>query len=178
VYFDDGAGGQMVIGNIFYRAAGGSFGAVFSHGGHDNTVRNCIFIDCPLALGSAPWNDKLWKEWLSGPLWQGKLLSEVNITLPPYVDRYPELKGFMEFDGQPRRNHAEANLIVNCRRVQTGNWDVTNSIVMETDPGFVDAAKLDFRLRKGTEVNRKIPALGDIPFDQIGLERQGAKARH
>jgi hypothetical protein len=31
VYFDDGAGGQTVFGNVFYRAAGGSFGAVFSH---------------------------------------------------------------------------------------------------------------------------------------------------
>jgi len=171
VYFDDGAGGQTVLGNIFYRAAGGSFGAVFSHGGHDNTVRNCIFIECPLAFGSAPWKDSSWKEWLSGALWQEKLLKEIDITKPPYADRYPELKRFMEFNGEPRRNHARANLIVNCRAVQTGNWDVTDSFVTDTDPGFVNAAKLDFQLRDGSTAFAKIPGFEKIPFNQIGLQR-------
>ena len=171
VYFDDGAGGQTVFGNVFYRAAGGSFGAVFSHGGHDNLVRNCIFIECPLALGSAPWKDNLWKEWLTGALWQEKLLKDVDITKPPYADQYPELKGFMEFAGEPRRNRATANLIVNCRAVQTGNWDVTESFVTDADPGFVDAAKLDFRLRDDAAVFGKMAGFGKIPFAQIGLQR-------
>ncbi len=171
VYFDDGAGGQTVFGNIFYRAAGGSFGAVFSHGGHDNSVRNCIFIDCPLALGSAPWNDKLWQENLTGELWQEKLLKDVDITKPPYFDRYPELQGFMAFAGESRRNHARANLIVNCRAVQTGNWDVTDGFVTDTDPGFVNAAKLDFRLRDDSAAVARIPGFEKIPFEQIGLQR-------
>jgi hypothetical protein len=172
VYFDDGAGGQTVFGNIFYRAAGGSFGAVFSHGGHGNTVRNCIFIECPLALGSAPWNDNSWKEWLTGELWQEKLLKDVDITKPPYADRYPELKGFMEFAGEPRRNYASANLIVNCRAVQTGNWDVSDSFVTDTDPGFVNAAKLDFQLRDDAAAFAKIPRFEKIPFERIGLQSQ------
>jgi hypothetical protein len=169
VYFDDGAGGQTVFGNVFYRAAGGSFGAVFSHGGHDNFVRNCIFIECPLALGSAPWSDKSWKEWLDGALWQQALLKDVDITNGPYLDHYPELRGLMDSAGQPRRNHASANLLVNCRKVQTGNWDVTDSFVTETDPGFVNPAKLDFRLRKDSVVFTKIPGFERIPFEQIGL---------
>ena len=177
VYFDDGAGGQTVFGNIFYRAAGGSFGAVFSHGGHDNTVRNCIFIECSLALGSAPWKDDLWKEWLTGPLWQEKLLKDVDVTKPPFADHYPELKGFMEFAGQPRRNHARANLIVNCRSVQTGNWEVTDSFVTDTDPGFVNSGKLDFRLRADSAVFAKIPGFEKIPFEQIGLQRPRAGSR-
>ena len=171
VYFDDGTGGQTVFGNIFYRAAGGSFGAVFSHGGHDNTVRNCIFIECPLALGSAPWTDNSWKEWLTGALWQDKLLKDVDITKPPYTDRYPALKGFLEFAGEPRRNYANANLIVNCRAVQTGNWDVTNSFVTDADPGFVNSAKLDFQLRDDSPVFEKLPGFERIPFEQIGLQR-------
>jgi hypothetical protein len=171
VYFDDGAGGQKVFGNVFYRAAGGSFGAVFSHGGHDNFVRNCIFIECPLALGSAPWSDKSWKEWLDGALWQQALLKDVDITKGPYLDHYPDLRGFMDSAGQPRRNHASANLIVNCRKVQTGNWDVTDSFVTQTDPGFVNPAKLDLRLRKDSVVFTKIPGFERIPFEQIGLQR-------
>ncbi|MCC6142978.1 MAG: right-handed parallel beta-helix repeat-containing protein, partial [Candidatus Hydrogenedentes bacterium] len=56
VYFDDGTGGQQVYGNVFYKAAGGNFGAVFIHGGHDNLVTNNIFIDCSRAIGAAPWS--------------------------------------------------------------------------------------------------------------------------
>jgi len=173
VYFDDGAGGQTVFGNVFYRAAGGSFGAVFSHGGHDNVVRNCIFIECPLALGSAPWADKMWKEWLTGPLWQKVLLEDVDISKPPYRDRYPDLKGFLDFAGEPRRNHASGNVVVNCRAVRTGNWDVQNTFVTETDPGFVNAAKLKFQLRGSSTVFTNVPGFERIPFEQIGPRRAG-----
>lgn len=171
VYFDDGAGGQTVFGNVFYRAAGGSFGAVFSHGGHDNTVRNCIFIECPLAFGSAPWDDKSWREYLTGSLWQEKLLKDVDITRPPYTERYPELKGFLNYAGKSRRNHARANLVVNCRKVSTGNWDVTDGLVTDVDPGFVSAAKQNFRLREDSPVFTKIPGFEKIPFEKIGLQR-------
>lgn len=171
VYFDDGAGGQTVFGNIFYRAAGGSFGAVFSHGGHQNCVRNCVFIECPLALGSAPWPDAHWRDWLTGSLWQDKLRREVDITQPTYLDRYPELHGFLDFTGAPRRNYASANLIVKCAKVQSGNWEVSDSYVTETDPGFVDAAQLDFRLRNPAAIRAHIADFAEIPFDRIGLQK-------
>ncbi|MHC4672308.1 MAG: right-handed parallel beta-helix repeat-containing protein [Planctomycetota bacterium] len=54
VYFDDGAGGQTVFGNVFYRAASGNFGAVFIHGGHDNIVDNNVFIECKQAIAAFP----------------------------------------------------------------------------------------------------------------------------
>ena len=53
VYFDDGDGGDTVFGNIFVRCGypgKGSFGTVFSHGGHDNIAENNLFIDCQRAL--------------------------------------------------------------------------------------------------------------------------------
>ena len=37
------------------------------------------------------------------------------------------------------------------------------------DPGFVDADKLDFRLREDSTVYRKIPGFRRIPFAKIGL---------
>lgn len=136
------------------------------------TVRNCIFIECPLALGSAPWNDSMWQEYLTGALWQEKLPKEVDITRPPYSQRYPELRDFLDFAGEPRRNHASANLIVNCGRVQTGNWDVTHSLVTNQDPGFRNSAKLDFRLRADSAAFTEMPGFERIPFEQIGLQRQ------
>lgn len=177
VYFDDGAGGQTVFGNVFYRAAGGSFGAVFSHGGHDNIVRNCVFIDCPLALGSSPWPDAHWREWLEGELWQTKLRRDVDITQPPFADRYPEARRLLEFDGAPRRNYATDNVIVNCDAVQTGNWELRDNLVTDQDPGFVDAQQLNFQLRRDASVFKKLPGFEPIPFAEIGLQRGGRTRR-
>ena len=111
------------------------------------------------------------------PLEQSKLLKDVDITRPPYLERYPGLKDFMAFAGEPRRNHASANLIMNCKAVQTGNWDVTDSCVTATDPGFVNAAKLDFQLRDDAVVVAKIPGFEKIPFAQIGLQRDEFRRR-
>ena len=52
VYFDDGDGGDLVLGNVFVRCGEpgrGSFGTVFSHGGHDIRAENNIFVDCKRA---------------------------------------------------------------------------------------------------------------------------------
>ena len=131
IYFDDGDGGDIVFGNVFLRCGDpgrGSFGTVFSHGGHDNLAENNIFIDCKRALGSAPWPDALWKDAISGGqdcFWPDKLLKEVDITKPPYTTRYPELIGFM--DAQPaakRVNRAVRNVLVACAEVKSGNWQV------------------------------------------------------
>ena len=83
----------------------------------------------------------------------------------------------MDFSGERRRNRARANLIVNCRKVQTGNWDVTDGFVTDTDPGFVNAARMDFRLRSDSAAFAKIPAFENIPFEQIGLQRDEFRRR-
>jgi hypothetical protein len=171
VYFDDGAGGQTVYGNVFLRAAGGSFGAVFVHGGHDNRVVNNIFIDCKAAMRQVRWADKGWREWLDGELWQDRLLKEVDITKPPYSERYPELKGFLEFNGEPRMNHSERNLVVRCPMLLDGDWDQRDNYATDSDPGFVDAAGMNFALKEDSEVFKKIPGFEKIPFGEIGLVR-------
>jgi hypothetical protein len=171
VYFDDGAGGQTVYGNVFYRAAGGSFGAVFVHAGHDNNVTNNVFVECKRAIRQVPWVDTSWKEWLDGDLWQGRLLKEVDITQPPFLTRYPELAGFMESDKRPRLNHASRNVAVQCGPFIEGAWEEENNFITETDPGFVNAAALDFQLRDDSEVFQKVPGFERIPFEQIGLVR-------
>ena len=99
VYFDDGDGGDTVFGNVFVRCGEpgkGSFGTVFSHGGHDNRAENNIFVDCKRALGSAPWDDARWRDALKGGqdcFFIEKLRQEVDITKPPYTTHYPELVG-------------------------------------------------------------------------------------
>lgn len=177
IYFDDGDGGDMVFGNIFLRCGHvvrNNFGAIFSHGGHGIFAENNLFIDCPRALGSSPWNDQHWKEMLEGNDWQNKLLKEVNITTAPYTNHYPALIGFM--DGQPqadRISYPNNNVFVRCRLPNTGNW--TNapgkSLNLTNDPGFVDFAGGNLKLRPDSIVFKRLPDFQPIPFDKIGIEK-------
>lgn len=178
VYFDDGDGGDTVFGNVFFRCGDpgrGSFGTVFSHGGHDNFAENNVFVDCKRALGSAPWDDARWKRAIEGGedcQWQDRLLKEVDITKPPYTIRYPGLVGFMNpRPGQPRINRAVRNVLVSCADVRSGNWQVGSEVnwITDRDPGFVNPAAGDFRLRPDAEVFARLPGFKPIPFNKIGL---------
>jgi len=175
VYFDDGDGGDTVFGNIFLRCGepgGGSFGTVFSHGGHDLLAENNIFVECRRALGSSPWNFKRWKTMIDGALWRKRLLQEVDITKPPYTARYPGLVGFMDpKPDQPRVSRARRNVFVMCADVKSGNWQVDprENWTTDRDPGFVDMARGDFSLRPESEVYRRLPGFKPIPFRRIGL---------
>ncbi len=160
ICFDDGDGGDMVFGNVFYRCGHpgrGSFGTVFSHGGHDNRAENNVFIECKRALGSAPWGDRLWKETIAGGHdchWPKLLLRDVDITQPPYTTHYPELVGFMQPQpGQTRVNRAKNNVLFRCGEVSNGNWKsaAEESWVTDADPGFEDVLRGDFRFRDDAE---------------------------
>jgi hypothetical protein len=170
IYFDDGDGGQTVFGNVFYKAAGGNFGAVFIHGGHDNVVDNNIFIECKRALGHVPWDDQRWKDYVAADLWQERLLKEVDITKAPYIDRYPDLKDFMTPDtcARPRVNYASRNLFVDCASLYNGNWGVQDCLATNQDPGFIDPAAMNFQLRDDSPIFTRIPGFQNIPFNNIG----------
>jgi hypothetical protein len=181
VYFDDGDGGDLVVGNVFVRCGnptGTNFGAIFSHGGHGIRAENNLFIDCPRALGSAPWDDARWKNALNGGEdchFPEKLLKEVDITKPPYTTRYPELVGFMDpKPGEPRVSRATNNVLVRTKELASGNWTSDKDANWQTDvdPGFVDAAKGNYQLRADSDVFKHLPAFKPIPFDQIGPRSQ------
>ena len=173
IYFDDGDGGDTVYGNIFYRCGDpgkGSFGTVFSHGGHDLVAENNIFIDCKRALGSAPWNYKRWSSFLKSPLWQKRLLKEVDITSDVYIKHYPALKGFMEPKEDDKRvNYAKRNVFVKCNEVYKKAWEVDDSnYTTDKDPGFVDLEGENFSLKKDSEIYKLIPDFEPIPLNKIG----------
>ncbi|MEA2734456.1 MAG: hypothetical protein QOE14_907 [Humisphaera sp.] len=185
IYFDDGDGGDLVFGNIFVRSGhpgAGSFGTVFSHGGHGIRAENNIFVDCKRPFGSATWNDQLWKETIDGGHdchFTEKLLKEVDITKPPYTTRYPELVGFMNpKPGEPRNSFAKNNVFVRSGEASTGNWVSAPAEMWTTsdDPGFIDAANGNYQLRTDAEVFKRLPGFKPIPFDQIGPRAATLKA--
>jgi hypothetical protein len=175
IYFDDGDVGDQVVGNIFFRCGEpgkGSFGTVFSHGGHDLLVDSNVFIECRRAVGSSPWNDARWAAYIEAELWQTRLLQEVDITRPPYTTRYPFLIRFMTPEpGQTRINRARRNLFVMCGEVSSGNWQwfSEENVVTAADPGFADIAGGDFRLRPDCDAGRTLPEIVRLPFEDMGL---------
>lgn len=174
IYFDDGDGGQTVFGNVFLRTGQPSysnFGAVFNHGGHGNWIDNNVFVECRRAVGASPWGESRWISMLKGDLWQTRLLKEVDITKPPFTERYPELVGYFEPEGKPRVNLARRNVVAMCGEVAKGNYVEENNWVTGEDPGFVDAAAGNFALREDAPVFREIPGFEPIPFARIGLYR-------
>lgn len=172
VYFDDGDGGQRVFGNVFFRTGQpsyGNFGAVFNHGGHGNWIENNIFVECRRALGASPWNEQRWISMLKSDLWQTRLRKEVDITTPPFTERYPELVGYFEAEGKPRVNEARRNVVAMCGEFTRGNYIEEDNWVTGEDPGFVDAAAGNFALREDAPVFQHIPDFEPIPFARIGL---------
>ena len=180
IYFDDGDGGDTVFGNVFVRCGDpgrGSFGTVFSHGGHDNRAENNIFIECKRGLGSAPWDEARWRDALKGGqdcFFPQKLMQEVDITKAPYTNRYPELINYLNRPaGDARVNRARLNVFVRCGEMSGGNWHLTpqENWATQEDPGFIAADKGDYRLRPNASVFTHLPAFKSIPFEQIGLQR-------
>jgi hypothetical protein len=181
IYFDDGDGGDLVQGNVFVRCGDpgrGSFGTVFSHGGHDIRAENNIFVDCKRALGSAPWDDARWRDALKGGqdcFFPDKLLKEVDITKPPYVTHYPELVNYMDPPpGAKRVSWAKLNVFVRCKQLSSGNWQLEPGPNWSTDhdPGFVNMDKVDYRLRRNAEAFKQLKDFTPIPCDQIGLQKR------
>jgi hypothetical protein len=185
VYCDDATCGVQIEGNVFYKVA--SFGTVYSNGGHDITVRNNIFIE---GFGPAYQLKSMWYDFGIGEIpyffgekgiYTKRLLKSVDIKKPPYSTRYPLLKDWLDLlpDGKtyvgmrPRRNVFEGNVLVKYDETfrMVGKYaqcEFGENYITKDDPGFVDAAHMNFQLKDGSAVYKAIPGFKKIPFDEIG----------
>jgi hypothetical protein len=61
--------------------------------------------------------------------------------------------------------------MVRCGEISGGNWRLAPEANWATngDPGFVDGAKGDYRLRPDAAVFKHLPEFKPVPFEQIGL---------
>jgi hypothetical protein len=72
----------------------------------------------------------------------------------------------------PKRNYIESNVFINTKMITDGKaeWsDVGKNLTMFGDPGFVDFEKMDFELKKSSEVFKLMPDFKNIPFGEIGV---------
>lgn len=185
VYCDDATCGVRIEENVFYHVA--SYGTVYSNAGHDIAVENNIFAD---GYGPAYQLKSMWYDfgYFEIPYFFGKngiytkrLTQSVDIRRPPYSIRYPGLKDWLDTlaDGttivgmRPRRNTFTRNVLVRYEETirlvgKYAGCEIGDNYMTQSDPGFVDAAGLDFRLKPDSDVYRALPGFRPIPFEQIG----------
>ncbi len=174
IYMDDGSGGIIIDGNVFYKAATAgnyNFGAIFVHGGRDNVASNNMFIDCELAFGTARWNDKKWDTYVNSPLLKSRLYKDVNIKSDVYKKAYPDLARLADTSVSiPRTNNTVRNLFYGKGKFSSGKgYTHRDSLITDTDPGFVNASAKDFRLKPNAIVFTRLPGFQPIPFEKIGI---------
>jgi hypothetical protein len=171
VYLDDSCSSTHIYGNVFYKVQR----AAFIGGGRDNAVENNIFVDVSLAVHldnrSEGWANKYQK--LGGDHRMYEKLKEVNHDKPPYSTRYPELTRIHdETPHKPLGNKVLNNICVRSKWTGGGaekHLQIGDNLVTQEDPGFVDAANLNFKLKDDSVVFRQLPNFKPIPFEKIGL---------
>ena len=108
-----------------------------------------------------------------------RLRETIDVTASPYAERYPELKALYEAPPEARRCSKVWNNVYYWPGELLGDKptnDNQDNFQTATDPGFVNAGTMDFRLRDDAVVFRKIPGFKAIPFATIGLRETAAPA--
>ena len=189
IYCDDSTTGVHVYGNVFYKM-NTKAGVLYSNGGWDLVMENNIVIE-PLreTMQLSPYfytwaKKRVATSFGPGGLFEKRLLKDLDITKPPYSERYPELVNYMEpivpgkeWQGmRSRRNVLRGNVIVggpeNLVRLRGeihANVDNINNFRTDSDPGFVDMKNENFTLKKDSEVFKRLPDFKPVPFDKMGL---------
>ena len=165
IYIDDGSGGMTIKNNFFYKVGNPghyeNFAAVFYHGGHDMKLLENTFMDCQMAVGSSPWDERRWVRYLESDMIRNKVLEEVNINDEIYLSRYPELKSFLEDYGR-RLNLAQNNLLIRTPLVKNGDFKLRDNNILESD--VVQPEKI--RFEEAMSFFRSFEA---FPFEKCGI---------
>ena len=175
VYLDDAVGGFTVFGNVFYKAGR----AAFIGGGRDNLVENNVFVDCTPSVNV----DARGLGWMRDHVQTGGTLptrlKAVPYQQPPWSERYPQLVNILDDQpGAPKGNVVVRNISIggkwaNIEKAAEPLVKLENNLV-DKDPLFVDAARMDFQLREDSPAF----ALGfkRIPIEKIGPYKDELRA--
>ena len=178
VYLDDMYCGTTIASNLFYKVTR----AAFIGGGHDNTIENNLFVDCKPAVHV----DARGMGWAhampEGLVKEGRekgTLNGIRFTEPPYSTRYPKLPGILDNDpASPTGSLVARNVCWG------GKWDgmekkakpfiTLQDNLLDQDPRFVNAAKLNFQLRNDSPAFKL--GFKRFPIEKIGLYRSADRA--
>ncbi|MGC8669269.1 MAG: right-handed parallel beta-helix repeat-containing protein [Chthonomonadales bacterium] len=172
VYLDDQFCGTQIYGNVFWKVTR----AAMIGGGRDCSIVNNIFVDCVPALHI----DARGLGWAADGFEGLKAsLEAMPYRRPPWSDRYPQLVNILQDDPMaPKGNVVERNICVGGRwgdiEEKARKYVQFRDNMIQEDPGFVNAAKGDFRLKPSS----RAWAIGfrRIPVEKIGLYRSPERA--
>lgn len=170
VYLDDMFCGTTISGNVFYDVTM----PAFIGGGRDNVVENNVFVDCRPALHI----DARALGWAADtvPTTMTERLKAMPYQNPLWSGRYPRLVNILQEEpAAPKGNLVARNVSFG------GKWDDVEKRarpyvrfqdnLVDEDPHFVDAEKMNFQLKEDSPVYRKVPGFRKIPYERIGLVR-------
>ena len=179
VYLDDMFASAAIAGNVFYKVTR----AAFIGGGRDCTIENNIFVDCNPALHvdarALGWAQAITPTNGSRKAQEKGTISGIAYNKPPYSERYPALVNILDDEPKaPKGNVIARNICLG------GKWDDIEEIarpyltmkdnLVDEDPLFVDAAKLDFRLKEDSPAFKL--GFKPIPIEKIGLYKDANRA--
>ena len=172
IYLDDGACGTTVRENVFYKVHGER---AVHRWGHGHRITNNIFIDTRADM-AVPLDNTKWPAHMGEPVRVLWCRQRLDVPQPPYSTRYPKMALLFEKDPAfPRRNFVENNVSIRSGGFgDTGEGKI--NLVTDEDPGFVDAAAMNFALKPESVVFTRLPGFQKIEFERIGLRTDEFRA--
>ena len=190
IYFDDGASGQTVYGNIIMNCNGYGF---LIGGGRNHTIYNNIIINCDQAffydersrVGAI--NPDFWFEHsregldmhqnlLASP-WQSEAWQKAYPYMAEWSLDYSDTEN-PNFIANPAGSRISSNIIISNKK-NLGNIensvqkysDISGNIIYKfyaMESLFTDCKNGDYRLRDDARVFSQIPDFENIPLEEIG----------
>lgn len=171
IYLDDCFSSAEVTDNVLANMDDGAF---LIGGGRDNIITNNLcYRTGPLML------DDRGLGWGARGCKPGQQLWDTLVALPykqpPWSTKYPKLPGMLDDEpATPKGNVVERNVFVamgapQIAKTARDNGSVKDNLVVADDPGFVNLAALDLRLRPDAALLAKLPGFRPIAVDKAGL---------
>ena len=149
--------------------------AMLIGGGRDNVIENNIMLDCERSIRF----DNRGLNWMQNHVMPGgsmrQRLADMPYRSPPWSERYPQLLTLLDDEpGAPKYNTIRLNVFSHCKPTRIDEEVYTFSTIADNlttndELGFVDVAKMDFRLRGDSIIFKELPGFKAIPFEKIGL---------
>lgn len=184
-YIDDGDSGDTVEENVVLRSGCGPF----IGGGHDNTVRNNLLVDCEIGLHFD--SRGVSRGYATHPGYRRRVES-ARPDVPPWSERHPNLARLIgpNLDangvvGSPHGNRIVGNVTAGCGRplrlsgkpAELRDNTIEDNLDLGVEPPmFVDEAAGDLRLNPASPVLRKWPAFPQLSRGSYGLQRDAYRS--
>lgn len=174
-YFDDCDCGDVVEGNVFFRAGR----AIMIGGGREHPVVNNLVVECPIGLHIDS-RGMTWKQWNepNGSWWLEGKAEKMNYKQPPWSERYPRLARIMEDSPrEPLYNPIRNNLFVDCTKAvchfDRNVMSLMDKLEIENNLAVFTASTNAVPVKKGVKGFTTLNGTPDDPID-FGFKDQDA----